>query len=159
MMKRVVCTLGVVCIAATLAACGSPASDITFNAPAGWKSTPGMFGRFQMWITGNNAADRQMVMLVRGDQNMQVEQSQSFSGTRGMRDLKRSSVTLCGSQHADYFVGRGESNSGGQRTMQTVEGVTTSIAGSKYAVLYIRPVSMRADAQAEAALHSICPKG
>lgn len=159
MMKRVVSTLAAVCVPVMLAACGSPASDISFNAPAGWKSTPGMFGRFQMWITGSNAADRQMVMLVRGDQTMRMEDWQSFSGTRGMRAFKRSGIVLCGSQHADYFVGRGEGTNGGQRVQQTVEGVTTTIGSSKYVALYIRPVSMREDAQAEAALHSICPKG
>ena len=159
MMKRVVSTLAALCVPAMLAACGSPASDISFNAPAGWKSTPGVFGRFQMWITGDKAADRQMLILVRGDQTMRMEDSQSFSGTRGMHDFKHATIMLCGSQHADYFVGRGEGTNGGQRVQQTVEGVTTTIGSSKYAALYIRPVSMRADAQAEASLHSICPKG
>jgi hypothetical protein len=162
MIKRVVSPLAAICFAASLAGCGSPASNITFNAPAGWKSTPGIFGRFQMWITGTDANNRQMVMLVRGDQGMKMEDSQSLSGTRGMHDFKRSTISLCGSQRGDYFVGRGEGtvgSPGGRRIEETVEGVTTTIGDSKYVALYIRPASMPADAQAEAALHSICPKG
>lgn len=159
MRKRVVCALALFFIGAMLTACGSPASDITFNAPAGWKSTPGMFGRFQMWMSGTRADDRQMLMLIRGDQSMRIEESQTFSGTHGLRDLKHGTITLCRSQRADYFTGRGQGTNSGKTVDETVEGVTTSIGSSKYAVLYIRPSGMRADPQAEAALHSICPKG
>jgi len=148
--------LTAVCVAA-VAGCGSPASDTAFRAPNGWKSTPGMLGRFQMWITGANDNDRQMVILVRGDQNMQVENSQMAAGTRGMHDIKRSTVTLCGSQSADYFTARGEGGNGSKRVQEAIEGVSASIAGSKYAALYIRPAGMKPDAQAETALHSLCP--
>ncbi len=157
-MKKAVRTLlGAVCVAVALTGCGSPGSDTAFKGPNGWKSTPGMFGRFQMWIAGANQNDRQIVMLVRGDQNMNVEDSQTYSGTRSMHDLSRKSITLCGTQQAEYFTGSGESGNGSTQRKQTIEGVTTSIGNSKYAALYIRPAGTQPDAQAESSLHSLCP--
>ncbi len=117
-----------------------------------------MFGRFQMWINGSGQNDRQFVILVRGDQNMRLEDSQNISGTERMRDFKRNNITLCGSQKGEHFVGRGDSRSGSTRVQETVEGVTTTIGDSKYAAMYIRPTAMRPDPQAQSALRSLCPK-
>lgn len=146
----------VVCVVA-LAACGSPSSDIAFKAPNGWKSTPGMFGRFQMWMTGGSDADRQIVMLVRGDQSTSITQSETFSGTRNISDLKRDTITLCGSQKADHFTGVGEHATSSKTARESFEGVVTSIGSAKYMAFYMRPAGMQPDAQAEAALHSLCP--
>lgn len=146
----------IVCVVA-LAACGSPSSDIAFKPPNGWKSTPGMFGRFQMWMTGASGADRQIVMLVRGDHSTSITESESFSGARNIRDLKRDTITLCGSQKADHFTGVGESTSNPKTVRETFEGVMTTIGNSKYMAFYMRPAGMRPDVQAEAALHSLCP--
>jgi hypothetical protein len=145
-----------ICIA-LLAGCGSPGADTAFKAPNGWKSTPGMFGRFQMWITGNSESDRQIVMLVRGDNNSNFNDTTTFGNTRNMTGVTHRAITLCGSQRADSFTGRGEGGSGSKRVAETVEGVVTTIGNSKYAALYIRPAGMQADAQAESALHSLCP--
>ncbi len=129
-----------------------------FTAPNGWKSSPGVLGHFQLWMTGSSEGDRQIIMLVRGDRNMRLEDSQNLAGTRSMSQLKHQTITLCGSQPGDYFTGVGQGTSGTRHVNERVEGVTTTIGTSKYAVLYIRPATMSADVQAEAALHSICPK-
>lgn len=101
-MKQRVCVFAALTyIALAFSGCGSQASGISFTAPAGWKATPGMFGRFQMWITGSGQQDHQIVILVRGDQNMRLEDSQNMSGTHRMRDFKRSAITLCGSERAE----------------------------------------------------------
>jgi hypothetical protein len=149
-------TAAALCIAA-LAGCGSPGSDIAFKAPNGWKSTPGMFGRFQMWIAGSGESDRQFVMLIRGDQGTTVTESEALSGTRGMQDLKRDAIVLCGSQHAEHFTATGEHQTNNKTVRQAIEGVMTSIGPSKYIAFYMRPASMQPDAQAEAAIHSLCP--
>lgn len=146
----------VFCVAA-LAACGSPSSDIAFKAPDGWKSTPGMFGRFQMWMTGTSDTDRQIVMLIRGDRNTTFSQSQTFSGARDMRDIKHDSITLCGSQKADHFSAEGEHTTNSKTTRETFEGIMTSIGNSKYMAFYMRPAGVQPDAQAEAAIRSLCP--
>lgn len=139
-----------------VAGCGSPADNTTFKAPAGWKSTPGIMGRFQMWMTGQGDG-RQMLMLVRGDKNMTLNDTrQSWSSSSKVRDLKQSSIQVCGGQRADYFTGRGRGNYGSHNVEQSVEGVLTPVGGSKYFVVYIRPSAMRADPAAESALRSVC---
>jgi hypothetical protein len=155
MKKPIRSLLTAVCIAA-LAGCASPASDTAFKPPEGWRSTPGVLGHFQMWMTGTSQTDRQIVMLVRGDSNMKLEDSQAFSGTGGLHDLKQSTITLCGSQPANYFTGRGEGTGGNAHVPEVIEGVMTSIGNARYAAVYIRPAAVQADAQAETSLHSLC---
>lgn len=161
MKKRVLTTLAVVFIAAGLAGCASPAQDTAFAPPAGWSSTPGMFGRLQMWMTGSDSENRQVIMVIRGEKGMttaELTKTPPFVRTEGMHDVKSDTITICGSQRVAHFTGRGQSGSDSSRVEKQIEGVTTLIGDAKYAVLYIRPVSVRPDAQAEAALRSICPK-
>jgi hypothetical protein len=142
---------------AALAGCGSPGADIAFKAPNGWKSTPGMFGRFQMWIAGSGDSDRQVVMLVRGDQRTGTSETAALSGTRDLHDVKHDSIVLCGSQRADHFMATGEHRTNDKTMREAVEGVIASIGSSKYVAFYMRPAAMQPDAQAEAAIHSLCP--
>jgi hypothetical protein len=161
MKKRVFSTLVALCIGAVLAGCSSPAENTAFQPPTGWKSTPGMFGRMQLWMTGTNANDRQILMIVRGDRSMKTSDfgaESPLGGTKGMHDVKRKTVTLCHSQQAEYFTAQGESNSGNTRLLQQIEGMSTTIGDSKYFALYIRPASLKADLQAENSLYSLCPK-
>lgn len=162
MKKRAFSTLVALCIGSVLAGCSSPAQDTAFQPPVGWTSTPGMFGRMQMWMTGTSASDRQILMIVRGDKNMNTANIRStsspFSGTENMQDVKRDTITLCGNQKADHFTGKGQGRNGSSRVDEQIEGVTTTIGDSKYMVLYIRPASVQPDTQAENALRSICPK-
>ena len=159
MNMRVFMKLAAVSIAAVLAGCASPAQDTAFAPPIGWKATPAMFGRLQMWMTGSDAKDRQVLMIVRGDKSMTAaDLNRSSPLGNGMHDVKRDTITICGTQRAEHFTGRGQGGTGSSRVEQQVEGVTTAIGDAKYSVLYIRPASIRPDAQAEAALRSICPK-
>lgn len=161
MNKRVSSVLVAVCIGAALSGCSSPAQDTAFQPPAGWKSTPGMFGRMQLWMTGTNTNDRQILMIVRGDKGMTTSDfgtASPLGGTKGMHDVKRKTVKLCGSQQAEYFTAQGESNRGNTRVEQQIEGMSTTIDDSKYFALYIRPASLKADMQAENSLYSLCPK-
>lgn len=145
---------GILCIAA-LAACGSPGADTAFKAPTGWNSTPGIMGRFQMWMNNN-----QIVMLIRGDKNTTFYDAQKSSpGSTSLSDVKHSAIDLCGGkQKADYFTARGEGTNNGKRTVKTVEGVISDVGGSRYIAMYIRPLGTAADSQAEDALHSLCAK-
>ncbi len=156
MKKRLLSTLVVLCVSAVFAGCSSPAQDTAFQPPAGWKSTPGLFGRMQMWMNGSTENDRQILMIVRGGEG--TNSSNFTRATSGMHDVKRDTIVLCGSQRAEHFTGKGEGGNGARRVPQQIEGMVTTIGGSKYFALYIRPVSMRPDEQAETALHSLCPK-
>jgi hypothetical protein len=122
-----------------------------------------MFGRMQVWMNGDSASDRQILMMVRGDKSMTTSDirnsSSPLGGTQGMHDVKQKVVKLCGgSQQAQYFTAQGEGGNGSNRTRQQIEGMMTTIGDSKYFVLYIRPAAMQADMQAENSLYSLCPK-
>jgi hypothetical protein len=122
-----------------------------------------MFGRMQLWMNGDSASDRQILMIVRGDKSMTAADIRSSSsplgGTQGMHNVKQKPVKLCGgSQQGQYFTGQGEGGSGSTRVPQQIEGMMTTIGDSKYFALYIRPASMKPDVQAENSLYSLCPK-
>ncbi len=137
-----------------LAACGSPADDIAFKAPPGWNSTPGIMGRFQMWMH-----DRSMVMLVRGDKRTSVMDAEhSAPGTSNIRDYHARDITICEDQKAQYFTGNGESTTNGKTQQSAIEGIITDVNDARYFALYVRPKGNAPDGQAEAALRSVCKK-
>ncbi|HET7815030.1 MAG TPA: hypothetical protein VFL13_11730 [Candidatus Baltobacteraceae bacterium] len=139
-----------------LASCGSPGDQTAFKAPQDWNSTPGIMGRFQMWM--NNG---QVVMLIRGDKNMTIQDAEKSSPSAGaMNFAKAQDIKLCGgSQPAQAFSGEATSDVNGKKQPKIMEATVTEIAGSKYMAIYVRPKSMaKGDPQAEAAIHSVCPK-
>lgn len=145
--------LGALCVAA-LCGCGGPADDTQFKPPAGWKSTPGIMGRFQMWMSGD-----QIVMVIKGDKNMSIsDAAKSQPGVTGLQDLKRSDIRLCGSQPAQYFTARGTSNSNGKQTERAIEGIVTAVGDAGFLAMYIRPFGAAIDPQADSALHTLCKK-
>ncbi len=157
MKKTMRMFFGLFCIS-VIAACSGPGDQTAFKPPAGWNSTPGIMGRFQMWMSGE-----QILMLIRGDQSMTMSsnansQPWAQGGLQNLQDLKTSQITLCGGQRAQYFSGRGTHQSGSKKTPELIEGVLTQIGSDKYLAMYMRPDPMRPDPQAETALHSICAK-
>lgn len=139
-----------------LAGCGSVSDGLAFHAPKGWSSTPSVLGRFQMWTKAGHGSDStQMVMLVKGvgATNKQIFSRMNVSGN-SMRDVRVDTITICGHERASHFVGEGSSKTGAT----TMEGVSVVTGGTRYIAMYMRPRSMRPDAQAEAAIHSLCPK-
>lgn len=111
-----------------------------------------------MWINGNSANNREILMLIRGDQNTNLVQSQNFGGARDVTDVQHRQMMICGHQQADYFTGRGQSGSGSNRAPVRLEGIITSVRGARYAAIYIRPAAMPPDTQAETAIRSVCPQ-
>jgi hypothetical protein len=148
-------------IAAAVGGCASPGADTKFVAPDGWTGTPGIMGRFQMWMNGSGDANRQILMLIRGDKDTATitDIRSSNSGTN-VSDLKTRNISMCGgNQPAEYITGRGTNTRGSHATPELLEGVETMIGDSKYIAMYIRPASMKTgDSQAEASLRSLCPK-
>lgn len=146
------------CIAGVLAGCGSVTSGLTFQPPAGWTGTPAMFGRLQMWIKGSDKKDEspQMLMLVKGDAKDTHSDFSAIPSQYGkdMKVLKHGKTTLCGTQAAEEFAAQG-SDKDGKR--EQIEMTTTVIGNDRYFAMYIRPVALAADPQAENAIHSLCP--
>jgi hypothetical protein len=149
-----------------LAACGltkSPAEGLNFQAPAGWQSTPGIMGKFQMWMTGGGKT-QQMLMLI--DMGSDTKLNESFD----LKDVKGSSpssfvknatvvtqrkMTICGNQPAIYIKMRGTSSSSSSE--ENVELLISKAAQSAYMAAYIYPAALEPNASAEAAIYELCP--
>lgn len=152
-MNRRLLTVLSACV--LLASCGSPADSLAFKAPPNWTATPGLFGRAQIWI--NNG---QFVALIRGDKNMTFDDA--AKSAPNVNDTKSTltskTITLCGTQKAQYFVGTGQSTRNGKTQRNVVEGTFTQIGNDRFVAFYVRPAAVQPDAAAENAIHSVCPK-
>lgn len=145
------------CIAGLLAGCASVTSNIAFQPPAGWSGTPSMFGRMQMWVKQNQAKqNEQFVMLVRGAVSSSNLFENAQFGRGAVNQVKRSTIMICGSRQAQYVTGVGDQ--GKNRRPTRLEAVIADVGDSKYMALYARDAAIPADPQAEAAIHSLCPK-
>ena len=76
---------------------------------------------------------------------------------RDLRDVKRGSTTICGNQQARTVTGVG-TNSSSNNAEARLEAVETSINGTKYLAMYIRPAGHSADPRAETAIRSVCAR-
>lgn len=146
------------CIASALAGCGSVAQGTTFQPPAGWTGTPAMFGRFQMWMKSGKEKDTtQLLMLVKGDSSKVKADLNDLPPqySSNLKVLKHGETKLCaGSQPAQELVAEGTDKQG--KTSQ-VEMTSTVIGSDRYIAMYIRPLAMRPDPDAETAIHALCP--
>lgn len=147
--------------AAVLAACSSPADGIGFRAPKGWSSTPGMLGRFQLWMTGSDP-NRQILGLIRGDATMTVRDfSSKFDLGDGSDDVSvaHTRIPICNGTIADDYRGASASALGGAKRSTVFELVIgPAIGKSRYAAVYVRPRGTAPDPQAETAIRSLCPR-
>jgi hypothetical protein len=146
------------CVGAVLAACASITSNIAFQPPVGWTGTPAMFGHFQMWMKSGRQKDTtQILMLIKGNpQNTHADFNAlppQYGGT-DVKVLHRGSIKMCGTQPAEQFVAQG-TDKNGKRAQ--IEMTSTLIGQDRYIAMYIRPLAVTADQQAETAIRSLCP--
>ena len=98
----------------TLAASGcawsaSPADGLRFQAPAGWRSSPGIMGFMQFWRPPGD--DQEVLMLFKSPKPLQPRDV--FSTTELQDTLKhatierRQTIEICGAQPATYVEARG----------------------------------------------------
>jgi hypothetical protein len=135
----------------------SPADGLRFEAPAGWRASPGILGYMQFWRPPTN--DREVLVLFKSPRPMQTNEIFSKSNLQDtMKDVTivgQQTIEICGTQPAKYVQARGSSSSGGPIDIETV---ATIIAGSSYFVVYVRPIVVRPNPLALAALREVCPK-
>lgn len=157
MKTRSVISIVALCIAGTLAGCGSVTSGLAFQAPPGWTGTPAMFGHLQAWVkSGDQKGSTQMVMLVKGNANS------THSGinevppqySKNTNVIARTSVKLCGTQPAEQEIAEGTDRDGKK---SHIEIISTVIDKDRYIAMYLRPATLPADPAAESAIHSLCP--
>ncbi len=146
-----------VCIIGLFSGCGSVTQGIAFQPPAGWTGTPAMFGRFQMWMkSGQDKNSTQILMLVKGDaSNMRGDLTNlppQYSSD--LKFVKRGTTQLCGgTQTAEQLAAEGTGRNGRRSQVDMISDV---IGTQRYIAMYIRPISMAPDPQAESAIHSLC---
>jgi hypothetical protein len=149
------------CVAAVLlSACGftsNPAEGLQFQAPAGWKSSPGIMGFMQFWRPATD--DGELLMLVKSPKPLQAKEVFSNSQLHGtLKDVtiqELRTIQICGNQSATYLEAQGESERQGR---DQVEMIMTSTGGNTYMAMYVRPMGSAPNAAAAAAVRQLCPK-
>jgi len=158
------------CLTVLLSGCGffqSPADGIDFRPPNGWYSTPGIQGKYQVWMSRNGEA----LLLVRLSSNgknveqlyrptnatpgERTEYAFKSSQTINNKVLERRTMTLCGNQQSSFLKSVGESKN--DRVRRYTEIVASHAGAFVYMIMYTRPAAVAADPAAEAALYEVCP--
>jgi hypothetical protein len=135
----------------------SPAGDLRFKPPEGWRPSPSILGFMQYWRSPAN--DGEVLMLFRSPKPLRPE---DFFSDQRLRTTvqnvsveRRENIVICDRQPATRVEARGSSS--GNREAQ-LEMVATNAAGNTYFAMYVRPVAVAPNAMAEAALVELCPK-
>ncbi len=135
----------------------SPADGLTFRAPAGWQSSPGIMGFMQFWRPPSN--DREVLMLFKSPKPLKPNEvfsnAQLNDAVKDVSIERRAEITICGRQPATYVQARGSSARGGD---ERVELVLTTTGGGSYIAMYVRPLVGTPNPAAEAALRELCTK-
>ncbi len=147
-------------LAVAVGSCGlqaSPADGLRFEAPNGWRPSPGILGFMQFWRPPTE--DREVLMLFKSPRPMKTNEIFSNSNMQDtMKDVTivtQQTIKICGAQPAKYVQARGSSSQGGPIDIETV---ATIIGGSSYFAVYVRPIAVRPNPTALAALREVCPK-
>jgi hypothetical protein len=111
-------------------------SEIAFQAPAGWVYAP-VLGHGAIWARGRGS--REMIMAQTADTPLPLR--------RG-RDWK--DISICG-DHAAILMSQRNND-------EMWEGVSTSWGSKRYMAIYVRPMKVPRDPQAEVAIRSLCLK-
>jgi hypothetical protein len=149
------------CLAAfALSACGlnaSPAGGLRFQPPPGWRPSPGMLGYMQFWRPPSGV--REALMLFRSPKRLSSDDLYSDANMQGafksVTVLRKQNVQICGNQSAVIVQGIAISRND---TESRVEMVMATVRGTSYLAMYVRPIEVPANPQAEAALRGLCAK-
>ena len=144
-----------------LTGCGltaSPADGLTFTAPAGWQSSPGILGFMQFWHPASN--DDEVLMLFKSPKPISTNEIFQKANISDMRVSHEQKITICGAQPALYLEGEATSSSVNNNPSKPhdMQMVMTNAAGSTYFAMYVYPVSVRPNAEAVASLRQLCAK-
>lgn len=137
-------------IVSLLCACSSPAQSVTFKPPAGWVATPSFFG-FQAWHPSD---DTQALVLFKLPVAADMNQALTESNFQQLTVKRRERIDICGRQPAIYIAGTAT----GRRGTQKLEMIMTTARGATYLAMYSRDLNVRANAQAETAIRTLCPR-
>lgn len=150
------------CCLAVFALCGcgfnaSPGDGLRFQPPAGWRSSPGILGFMQFWRPPSG--DREVLMLFRSPKPITSNELYSNANMQGsfksVTVINKRSIRLCGSQPALVVAGIATSRNDQK---SNVDMMLANVRGTSYFAMYVRPIEVPANPQAEGALYELCAK-
>ena len=98
-----------------------------------------------------------MLMLIKGDANSMHGDLTNLPPqySTNLKVIKQDNAKICGGlQPAQELVAEGTDKNGKRSQVEMTSAV---IGKDRYIAMYLRPLGMRPDAQAETAIHSLCP--
>jgi hypothetical protein len=111
----------------------------------------------QFWRPASNL--REALMLFKSPTRLSADDVYSSGNMQGsfksVTVLRKGPIQICGNQRALFVQGIAVSRND---TESKVDIVITDIRGTSYMAMYLRPIDVSADPQAEAALHELCAK-
>lgn len=132
--RRMLATL---CVLVSCIGCGRRfTEDLTFQAPQGWVYTAAPNGG-EVWVKAGGSKESIM--------------AQATQDPLPQRQPDWKDITICGNHPAVLKV---QTNNPGQ----IWEGVSTTWGSERYIAVYVRPVDVAPDPNAEAAIRSLCLK-
>lgn len=160
MKRSVALVLGSAVCAVLLSACGltsSPVEGLTFTAPSGWQSSPGIMGFAQLWTPSSNSDE--VLMLFRSPRQIDRDQLFQAGKLKNAKIESQSQIKICGNQPATFFKGTADASTDNRSSKPHNLEVTTSNAnGTTYFAMYVYPLNRQPNAQAETALRELCVK-
>jgi hypothetical protein len=147
-------------LAVLLTGCGltsSPADGLTFTAPSGWESSPGIMGFMQFWSPRSNSDE--VLMLFRSPKQIDRAEVLKSGKLQNAQIEQQQQITICGNQAAMYFKGSAQSSTDNHPSKpHHLEMTMTNANGATYFAMYVYPMDRAANAQAESALRELCAK-
>jgi hypothetical protein len=131
----------------------SPADNLTFKAPAGWQSSPGIMGFMQFWKAPSG--NQEVLMLFKSPKPLQVHDVFNSANMKDAKVETEKPISICGNQPAEFFKAQGMSSQGKD---SNVEMVMTNAAGTTYLAMYIYPAGAAPNGDAAGALRELCSK-
>ncbi|HEY1976272.1 MAG TPA: hypothetical protein VGG89_07005 [Candidatus Baltobacteraceae bacterium] len=165
MKRSVAFVLSSALFAVALSGCGltsSPADGLTFTAPSGWQSSPGIMGFMQFWTPSANSDE--VLMLFRSPRQVDLSKpidTKEIMESGKLKDTKiqaQRQVSICGTQPAMFFKGSAESSTGNNADKPHNLEMMMSNGGATYFAMYVYPLDRHPNAQAEDALRELCAK-
>jgi hypothetical protein len=160
MMQRVLACAALAVTLPVLSGCGkNPTDALDFKAPAGWTSTPSMFG-VKLWMKGDKSKGEVVFLMdLPGKADAKLNQDiVKQIGSSGGGDIgtveKISHIKICGDHDAEYV--KATSNKNGRHAETEI--VLTNWDKDMYMALYSHSVDAAADPAGQAAIRSLCLK-
>jgi hypothetical protein len=140
----------------------SPADGLKFQPPNGWHSSLAIMG-IQFWKPADRSYEFLLLQKFKPDRRYSYVDLFTHESLkqRGIsmeptRVIKIRPIRICDNQDATYFQGTKQYAVSGR---ESAEATFSVVNDTTYMLLYVHPLSVGPNAEAETALRELCPKG